>query len=190
MKQPILLALLALLALLVPALLADSPPPPSEEPAKPVTVILLRHAEKEVTAADDRDPALSEVGVERAEALSLLFVKAGVTHLFSSQFRRTKSTLEPLAGALGLDVEVIDARNARRQIAILRALPPGSVAVVAGHSNTVPAFVAALGGELRDLADTPHGKCLGEDEYDRVFLVTLPVGEFAATQVIELRYGE
>ena len=67
----------------------------------------------------------------------------------------------------------------------LRNLPDGSVAVVAGHSNTVPQIVARLGGEVRDL--TRRG-FIEDSTYDRLFVVTLPVDDDTATQTIELRY--
>ncbi len=76
-------------------------------------------------------------------------------------------------------------------LATLRALPPGTVAVVAGHSNTVPALVEGLGGEIDGLVDTPpYGEILGDDEYDRLFMVTLPAGKGTAVKAVELRYGE
>ncbi len=101
---------------------------------------------------------------------------------------RTRDTLAPLAKSAGVEVEVVSARTARAQLEKLRALPPGSVAVVAGHSNTTPSFVAELGGEIEGLTETPRGPMLGEDEYDRLFLVTLPAAEGVATSVVELRY--
>jgi phosphohistidine phosphatase SixA len=115
-------------------------------PQKPVAVFLLRHAETAAPTGGGGDPELSEPGKARAQQLARLLGKAGVTHLFASEYARTQATLAPLAGALGLKVETVPAGESARQVAALRALPPGSVAVVAGHSNTVPALVEALGG--------------------------------------------
>lgn len=160
-------------------------------PAVPVSVFLLRHAE---TAADTRtepDPDLSEAGRERAAALGRLLGHAGVTRLYASEFRRTRATLEPLATAVGLEVESVPAAEAARLVERLRALPPGSVAVVCGHSNTVPALVTALGGALEDLETHPSaGAVLPHDAFDRLALVVLPSGEPAAPRTIELRYGD
>jgi phosphohistidine phosphatase SixA len=153
---------------------------------RPVTVFLLRHAEK-VVEGNPSDPELTAVGERRAEALGRLLGNAGVTHLFATEFRRTRSSLFPLAEIVGLEVQTLSAGGTGDQIAALQALPPGSLAVVAGHSNTVPIVVKGLGGELRDL--TGRG-FLHDDAYDRLFLVTLPVGEEALARTIELRYGE
>lgn len=148
------------------------------EPREPAVVFLLRHAE---TAEDTRsaaDPALSEGGAGRARRLAELLADAGVDRLFASEYRRTQDTLRPLANALGREIEIVPAREAERQLEFLRAMPPGSVAVVAGHSNTIPALARALGGTTFDI---PH------DAYDRLILLTLPRAEGSAPMTLPLR---
>ena len=150
-------------------------------PALARTVLFVRHAEKLSLAIPD--PALSPEGEARAQVLAETLREAGVTHLFSSEFVRTRTTLAPLAEALGLEVQVIPARDGGAQLEALRALPPGAVAVVSGHSNTTPAMVRALGG------DAPPS--LDESVYDRLFVVTLPSGATpgSPTTSLTLRYG-
>jgi len=155
---------------------------------EPVTVILVRHAEK---AKDDpRDPSLSEAGLARAVALADLVGNAGVTHLFASEFIRTQATLAPLSKVSHLAVEVVSARSQEKLLKRLHALKAGSVAVVAGHSNTVPSIARALGAKLSNLVETERSAMLGDDEYDRLFLLTLPAAgtKGVATKTIELRY--
>ena len=155
-------------------------------------VILVRHAEKRTD--DPKDPALSKAGVERAEALAKMLSEAGVTHLFSSEFRRTRETLAPLASRLGMQVREVSARTPEDQVAAIRGLPAGSVAVVAGHSNTVPELVRLLGGEVSELIDAGHGPMIGDASYDRMFLVILSAAGGTApadrAKTVELRYGE
>ncbi len=156
---------------------------------EPITVILVRHAEKEADPENPRDPLLSEVGSKRAESLAELLGHADVSHLFSSEFQRTKLTLAPLAAKHKLMAQVIPAGDGAKQIAELKELAPGSVAVVAGHSNTVPALVAGLGGQAKNLVDHPrYGKMLKDSEYGRVFVVTLPGVKGSKPSTIELRY--
>ncbi len=166
----------------------DSRPVKRDDVTAPVTVVLVRHAEKAMD--DPRDPQLSEAGHERAEALAKLLGSAGVTHLFSTEYIRTKTTLAPLATDAKLEVEVISARQQPELLARIAGLAPGSFAVVAGHSNTVPAIAEALGCKLSNLHDTPRGSMLGENEYDRLFLLTLPASasKGAAPNVVELRF--
>ena len=152
------------------------------ETDEPSIVFVVRHAEKQ---AEHGDPQLSDAGRKRAVALARLLAHAGVTHLFSTQYRRTRATLEPLAASLEIEVAVVDADALDEQVEILKALPGGSVAVVAGHSNTVPALVRGLGGKLSGTKQTEHGEMIRSDAYDRLFAVVLT--DEPAT--LELRFG-
>lgn len=163
----------------------------SQEPAtavEPVTVILVRHGDTD-SSNPVPDPELTERGVQRAEALASLLSAAGVTHLFSTEFVRTRTTLDPLAKRTGVEVEVIPAREGARQLQLLRALPAGSVAVVAGHSNTVPGMARALGTQPLGLEQHErYGEILPHDAFDRAYVITLPVSESAGPKLVELRY--
>ncbi|HJS70263.1 MAG TPA: hypothetical protein VJ744_05600, partial [Gaiellaceae bacterium] len=62
-----------------------------------------------------------------------------------------------------------------------------SVAVVAGHSNTVPALAKELGCELPGLVLEPgYGEVLAHDSHDRIAQVILPAD--GAPKLVELRY--
>jgi len=160
------------------------------ESTRPTTVIVLRHAEADTSDRANRNPDLSELGTARAEALAKLLSKAGVTHLFCSEYKRTHDTLLPLSVAQELDLVQVSARSPEEQIELLRALPPGSVAVVAGHSNTAPGLVEALGATPPGIErHAEHGLLLDHDEYDRLFVVTLSPSAEVSTSLIELRYG-
>lgn len=165
-------------------------PASAEAPAVPValtTAIFVRHGEK---AADDpRDPSLSPAGEARAKALAELLGHAGVTHLFASEYRRTQATLRPLADAAGLQITVLPAAAPQELVAALRALPAGAIAVVAGHSNTVPGLIDALGDQVQGTVDAGGQPSLPDDAYDRLFVVTLPAAPATGhTQTLELRY--
>ena len=119
-------------------------------------------------------------------ALAALLAPSKPAHLYASEFQRSQKTLEPLANALGLKVEVVPAGKAAELAQTLRGLPEGSVSVVAGHSNTVPALVEALGGKIEHL----EKGMLSESEYGRLFVLTLPpAGAGVATSTLELAYG-
>jgi len=181
---PIVLALLGALPLAWTTGQAAGDPP--ENPPAPVTVIAVRHAEK--GTADPRDPALSEAGQARAEELARLIAKAGVTHLFATPYVRTRQTLAPLAEAMALEVEPYSPADMPAFLAKLRALPAGAVAVVAGHSNTTPGVVLGLGGQIDGLGTYQGAPALGDDEYDRLFVVTLG-DETRVTKSLELHFG-
>ena len=180
--------LLALLALSV--WLSRAVGQEAAEAPRAVSVFLLRHAEK--GADDPRDPSLSPAGEERAAELARVLGQAGVTHLFSTPYRRTRSTLGPLAVAQELTIASYDPRELAAFAVELAQLPAGSVAVVAGHSNTTPALFQALGGTPAELVESEHGPLMPESAYDRLYSATVTTSEDGALQThaaLELRYG-
>ena len=115
--------------------------------AGPQTVILVRHAEKASEPAGD--PGLSAAGQARAQALAAALADAGVDTVLTTQFQRTRATAAPLLVARGLTPTVVEAAGdtAAHVAAVADAVRGASGTVlVVGHSNTVPAIVAALGG--------------------------------------------
>ncbi|PRH81837.1 SixA phosphatase family protein [Arenimonas caeni] len=146
-----------------------------------IVVVVVRHAEK---ADDSRDPPLAQAGEARADALAATLAGTKLDLAVSTQFRRTRQTAAPAAAAAGIEVgeRPIDAANAATYAGELarelRALPPGSTALVVGHSNTVPGIVEALSGQ--PAAPMP------ETEYDRYTVVVLDADGTA--RVITSRY--
>jgi phosphohistidine phosphatase SixA len=180
------------LLILVPAQDSGSGPrgPDPALPLEAVTVIALRHAEKDLQ--DPRDPELTAEGRARARDLTRLLRSAGVTHLFSTDWRRTRQTLAPLAAELDLAIEVYSARSLDAFAKHLAGLGPGSVAVVSGHSNTTPGLVLALGGRVQDSVSLRGTPALADFEYDRLFVTVLPAPGAEhppAVKTLELRYG-
>jgi broad specificity phosphatase PhoE len=150
----------------------------------------VRHAEK-CTEGDAKDPELSATGKERTEELARTLARAGVTRLVASEYQRTQATLAPLSARLKLAVDVRPAADLDALATELVSAEPGSVIVVAGHSNTVPALAALLGVALPAVNDTPQGPQLGDDEYDRLFVLYLPPNDAPVKpSVVELRYGK
>jgi len=127
-------------------------------------VIAVRHAERADDGGDaTRDPALSDIGGERARCLAHTLADAGLTRVFSTDYIRTRSTARPVAEALGLEVEPYDPRALDTFAQDLR--DAGGVILVVGHSNTTPSLVEALNGD-------PVAP-IEEDEYDRLYTVFL-----------------
>jgi len=136
-------------------------------------VLIVRHAEK----VSDTDQRLTEAGHARAERLAKMLKDAGVTAIYSTDTERTRDTVQPLAAALGVRVEIYDKGNTAF-VERIRTEQPGGVVVVAGHSNTIPDLLKALGcsGDFK----------IAADEYDNLFMV-VPKAPGAAT-LIRLRY--
>ncbi len=147
---------------------AGAAQPAEKSTGRSATVILVRHAEKLVDGTDD--PALSELGHKRAAALAGLVQAAGVTRIFATEFRRTQETVAPACERLKTTSEPYAARESEAFAARLAGMDDGACVLAAGHSNTVPAIVRALGGELKGLDKRGF---FDESEYDRVIVLTL-----------------
>lgn len=171
------LALLAALAILAPACLRAQ-----GSSSEPVTVIIVRHAER--ATSDPRDPPLDSIGRVRAEALAEAVRGAGVQAIYVTQYRRTRETAEPLARALGITPEVITAGTpaSAHASAVARTLLDrhrGQVALVVGHSNTIGPIARALGAPLREN--------LEDHEYEHLYIVTADGSSPA--KFVAVRYG-
>ena len=171
---------LGLLCLLRPGTAVQEPAPEILEQLRyPKTVILVRHAEKQ--DGETEDPRLSEAGLARAQELARVLGGAGVTHLYASEYWRTHATLEPLSLLSGAAIQSVTARDPAALVSAIGELPRGSLAVVAGHSNTVPELV-------RRLAPKREAFSIPDQDYDRMWVVTL-TGPSGPSLVVELRYG-
>jgi broad specificity phosphatase PhoE len=138
------------------------------------TVILVRHAEKAASPAED--PPLTAGGRQRAEALATMLAASGVTSIYVTDYLRTQQTAEPLASLLHLTPQRIDAKKIPDLAAAIRGHKDGIVLVV-GHSNTVPEIIAGLGGPAVKIED---------GEYDSLFVLTISGKDVS---LLRLRYG-
>jgi broad specificity phosphatase PhoE len=125
-------------------------------------VILVRHAEK--ATGGGKDPDLSEAGRARAVRLARMTQEADIAAVFATQFKRTQQTVGPLAEARGLSIVPVHAGEVAALVRRILADHAGKVVLVAAHSNTVPAIIAALGG--------PTMAELAEDAFDDLFVIT------------------
>ena len=140
-------------------------------------VIVVRHAEK---ADQSADAALSPGGIARARALADLLRGAAVTHVLTSEYRRTRDTAVPLASRQKLPIDTVPARDLPALVARIGAAGPEAVVLVVAHSNTIAPMLAALGW--------PNTLTLTDDQYDDVFVLT-PRGGSRAASVLRLKYG-
>ena len=176
------LFLLSLLPLL--SVLAFTPPAAPKPRA--ITVYLVRHAEKG-PLTDPQKPTeqpLSAAGEQRAQALREALRKAAIVTVYSTDTKRTRDTVAPLATARKISPEsyVADAPGlAALATRIRQTTPVGKAALVVGHSNTVLETIEALGAP-RPVA------AIADDEFSYLFEVTLPASGGPATAVVRY-YG-
>ena len=128
--------------------------------AQPSAIILVRHAEKATTPASD--PGLTPVGVQRAADLAAALSDAHVNAIVTTQLERAKATAKPLADAARIAPTIVPtssdlAAHVNAVVAAVAAGKPGDVVLVVGHSNTIPAIIAALGGpRMPELCDAQY----------------------------------
>ncbi len=138
---------------------------PSGSEALSGQAYLVRHAEKVLDVAD---PGLTEDGHKRAQDLADELGAAGLTAIWSTNYRRTLATGALIAEQTGLEVQLYDPRDLDGFAAILKA-DRGQTVLVIGHSNTTPYLAEALGGD----AGSPIEEA---SEYDRLYVVDLATG--------------
>ena len=143
-----------------------------------VTIILLRHAEKDLSEkADKSDPELTAEGKQRAERLIKAIGKYRPGVFYSTNFKRTRDTLAPLAKKRGKEVQIYEAKQP--QELINKMFGSGTKRfVVSGHSNTIPPLANLL--IKKDLF-----KNLDESEYAVIWLVKMKNGKVTKFELLD-----
>ena len=145
--------------------------------AKPLTTfILVRHAEKQKEGG--RNPNLNKAGQARAMKLKEMLQSVEITHIFSTNYKRTQQTVLPLAKQLNLHIQTYEPmdvdifKNIQKKQA-------GSVVLIVGHSNTIPRLVNGL-------IEKEQYEDFEEMEYDNLFVLTL--GGKGKAKVLNLKF--
>lgn len=188
--------LLRLGALLVAgALLAACAGPGAAPEAQNTTIYFVRHGEPNFK--DSERPLLPE-GHARAQRWVAYFKDVPVTHVYATHTDRTRDTVLPLATARGMKVVqfppvgselggkiVVNSTSGsvatKPMVTALRALPPGSTAVVAGNSGNLYPIMAGLGvksstactAERTDCLPCVTRKCFDGKRFDQVWKVVI-----------------
>jgi broad specificity phosphatase PhoE len=153
------------------------------QPAQPSTVVLIvRHAEK---ASDAEDSPLTEAGAERSRALVRVAEAAGVSAIYTTQFKRNRDTAQPLSEQVKVSVTELPIKDLQNPGDYGKTLArditekhAGQTVLVVGHSNTIPLILEALTGRP---APVDHA------EYGDLFIVTVPPS--GPPGVIKAQYG-
>ncbi|BDU69814.1 phosphoglycerate mutase [Geothrix oryzae] len=133
--------------------------------AQDLTVVLLRHAERQ--SLFDADSPLAEAGLRRAQALVPLLEGFRPAVLFTSDLRRTQQTLAPLAAKLGM-VPLVRSKDGSEALAaeLLRD-HRGRTVIVCWHHDLVKKVARGLGVK----GPLPYWTL---DTYDRLWIVRVP----------------
>ena len=159
-----------------------------QEEFKPITVYLVRHAER----ADEprQDPPLTEKGTARAQELARILGNANIKAIITSQFSRTKLTAEPIAKQANVTVTSISlslnpsnprmiSEQSTTEVTNKILERAGESVLVVGHSNSIPDVIKMLGGDVTPTID--------EKKFDDLFVVT--VYAKGKAKVSHMKYG-
>lgn len=124
-------------------------------------IYFVRHAEKEQVPGSD--PQLTAAGKTRAEKLAETLKEEEISAIFSTPFKRTKSTAQPLSDLMDLDIREYDPRDFEVIDRII-AQNRGKTVLIVGHQINLPPMINSLLEEERVEA-------IAADEYDNIFLV-------------------
>jgi hypothetical protein len=199
-------------ATIIVLLLSTTAVPAQQSPGDDVTIIyFVRHAEVDPTQSTF---PLSAGGRLKADAFARAVSEVRFTHVFSSHTTRARQMVEPVALARTLPVQQLPAPGTRldttvvsdrtsSRVAIaplveaLRALPPGSRALVGVNSDNTYAIMHGLGVPV-GTAEQPcvSGRtcvpCLtnacASPRYDQLWLLIFR-RDAPQPVMIELRYG-
>ena len=142
------------------------------------TIILIRHAEKETAEmTDQNDPPLNAAGKERAERLVKRIGKFHPGAIYSTNYKRTRDTVEPLAKKRGKTVQIYDGGKPQDLIDTIKNSKTKRFVVV-GHSNTIPPLVNLITG--KDLF-----KNLQDPEYSVIWVIRMRDGKVRKVEVLD-----
>jgi 2,3-bisphosphoglycerate-dependent phosphoglycerate mutase len=137
---------------------------------KKITIILLRHAEKDLLDAENTaDPNLSAEGRARAQRLLKAIGDYKPLQIYVSEYKRTQQTAAPLAEKRKLAVKSYDTRKLKELAEEISSVRKSRRIVVVGHNTTTPALANLL-------LKTNQFRPLGENEYDKIWVIRLENG--------------
>jgi phosphohistidine phosphatase SixA len=129
-------------------------------------ILLIRHAragERDEWSGDDRRRPLDDRGRKQAGGLVDALSDYEVTRILSSPFDRCVHTVEPLARARGLEVELRDELGEEHQldegVELVRSLLEHVVAVCV-HGGLSDALVGVSQKKSETLVLDEHGRCV------------------------------
>ncbi len=143
-----------------------------------LTIILVRHAEKETSEmTDEADPMLSAEGRERARRLVKTIGKYRPGAFYSTDYKRTRDTVTPLAEKRNKKVLIYDARQPQK---LIKHIMQSKIKrfVIAGHSNTIPGLANLI--TKKELF-----KNLDDSEYTVIWLIRLKNGKVTKLELLD-----
>jgi len=119
----------------------------NEPPKEPVisTFYLIRHAEKDRTNPENKNPELNQDGLNRALKWAEVFDSVELDAIYSTNYERTMMTAAP--ASIKKEVEIKNYVPGAMDIDSFKKSHKGHSILIVGHSNSTPDFANKLLGE-------------------------------------------
>lgn len=121
------------------------------------TYYFIRHAEKDRSNDQDRNPHLIDIGLQRSENWSSIFANIKFDAVYTTNYNRTIETAQPTALKNNLELTFYDPNQIDGKA--FNANNKGKTVLIVGHSNTTPQFVNAIldSKKYEDIDDNNNG---------------------------------
>ncbi|CAN5232586.1 hypothetical protein BH23BAC2_BH23BAC2_11780 [soil metagenome] len=124
---------------------------------QPTIYYFIRHAEKDTSNPTDKDPEINGQGKMRAGNWAKVFKEIDFDVIYSSNYKRTRTTAKIIADTRGKEIKLYDASKLNDEDFKLNTR--GKTVLVVGHSNSNPAFINFILEEnkFKDIPETEYG---------------------------------
>ncbi len=128
----------------------------SVEQNKETKFYLIRHAEKDRSNPENKNPDLTKKGMERANYWASYFDSIPLNSIYTTDFRRTKETIAPISKLKDINPRIYSPNKLDFNQFIKSN--NGKSVLISGHSNTTPYMVNKIIGEKRfsDMLDSDN----------------------------------
>ena len=137
----------------------------------------IRHAEKDTTNAQDKDPLLTQQGINRAKNWAKVFKEIPFDLIYSSDYKRTKSTAQIIADSQNKEIQLYSSKKLNDED--FQKNTKGKTVLVVGHSNSNPKFVNYILGQEKY-------EELSEENYGSLFIVNVSPDGTKSSQLLNI----
>jgi phosphohistidine phosphatase SixA len=143
------------------------------ETSQITTVFVLRHADR------DREGNLTEEGKARAQDLVHVIGSVGIKGIYTTDFDRTRGTVQPLAVCLGIQPESYG-RSLKTLAQEVMSRHRSYPSLIVGHDSTLkPTIEALIGREIEQNIGV---------QFDDLHIVTIDPSGYGT--VVSIKYGK
>ncbi|WP_339634237.1 phosphoglycerate mutase family protein [Bizionia echini] len=121
------------------------------------TLYFIRHAEKDRSNPENKNPHLTTTGLNRAQYWSEIFKNVKFDAIYSTDYNRTIETAKPTANSNNITIQIYDAIQLDTRNILENN--KGNNVLIVGHSDTTPKFVNKFLGtdSYLDIDDSNNG---------------------------------